>query len=86
MPNTATKNRPSAEAVSNSASSHAAGLTHAAILTKQEAAELLRCTPRYLERQIRAGRLRACKPTGKLVRIFRHDLDAFLESGASVAA
>jgi len=74
MPTLAT-NKPSAEAVSNSA-----------ILTKQEAAELLRCTPRYLERQIRAGRLRACKPTGKLVRIFRHDLDAFLQSGASVAA
>ena len=68
-------NKQSAEAVSNSA-----------ILTKQEAAELLRCTPRYLERQIRAGRLRSCKPTGKLVRILRRDLDAFLESGASVAA
>ena len=73
MPTLAT-NKPSAEAVSNSA-----------ILTKKEAAELLRCTPRYLERQIRAGRLRACKPTGKLVRILRRDLDAFLQSGASVA-
>ncbi len=54
------------------------------ILTKQEAASLIRCTPRYLERQIRAGRLRALKPTGKLVRILRSDLDAFLESGASI--
>jgi len=74
MPTLAT-NKPSAEAVSNSA-----------ILTKQEAAELLRCTPRYLERQIRAGRLRACKPTGKLVRIFRRDLDAFLTQGATMKA
>jgi excisionase family DNA binding protein len=74
MPKLAT-NIPEAELVSNSA-----------ILTKQEAAALLRCTPRYLERQIRAGRLRACKPTGKLVRILRRDLDAFLESGASIAA
>jgi excisionase family DNA binding protein len=65
--------KPSAEAVNS------------AILTKQEAAELLQCTVRYLERQIRAGRLRAMKPTGKLVRIFRRDLDAFLESGASIA-
>jgi len=82
----ASKNKPSVETVSNSASLHAVGLTHAAILTKQEAAALLRCTTRYLERQIRAGRLRACKPTGKLVRILRRDIDAFLDSGASIAA
>jgi excisionase family DNA binding protein len=54
------------------------------ILTKQEAANYVRCTPRYLERQIRAGRLKALKPTGKLVRIRRSDLDAFLESGATI--
>jgi len=70
----ATHSKPFAEAVSNSA-----------ILTKPEAAEYIRCTVRYLERQIRAGRLRACKPTGKLVRIYRHDIDAFLQSGASIA-
>jgi excisionase family DNA binding protein len=61
-------------------------VTSSAILTKQQAAELLGCTVRYIERQIRAGRLRACKPTGKLVRILRRDFDAFLESGASIAA
>jgi len=54
------------------------------ILTKQQAAKLLGCTERYLERQIRAGRLRACKPTGKFVRILRKDIDAFLESCASI--
>jgi len=54
------------------------------ILTKKTAAELLHCTTRYLERQIRAGRLRALKPTGKLVRLFRRDIDAFLLSGASI--
>ena len=81
----ASKNKPSVEAVSNSASSHAAELHNAAILTKQEAAALLRCTVRYIERQIRAARLRACKPSGKLVRILRRDLDAFLESCASIA-
>jgi excisionase family DNA binding protein len=78
------KNKPSAETVSNSASSQAAGLIHAVILTKREAAEYIRCTVRYLERQVRAGRLRALKPTGKLVRFFRCDLDAFLESGATI--
>jgi excisionase family DNA binding protein len=56
----------------------------AVILTKREAANYLRCTPRYLERQIRAGTLRALKPTGKLVRIRLADLDAFLESGATI--
>jgi excisionase family DNA binding protein len=80
------QNKPSAEAGSNSASSHAAELHNAAILTKQQAAELLGCTIRYIERQIRAGRLRACKPSGKFVRIFRRDLDDFLMSGASIAA
>jgi len=82
----ASKNKPSAEAASNSASSHAAELHNAAILTKQEAAALLRCTVRYIERQIRAGRLRALKPTGKLLRIRRSDLEAFLESGATMEA
>ena len=78
-----TQNQPQAEAV-NSASSQAAGLIHTAILTKQEAADFLRCTVRYIERAIKSGRLRACKPTGKLVRIYRRDLDAFLESGATI--
>ena len=69
----AKQNKPHAEAVNS------------AILTKSEAADLLRCTVRYIERVIRAGRLRACKPTGKFVRIYRRDLDAFLQSGASMA-
>lgn len=81
-----TGKKPSAEAANHSASSHAAGLHNAAILTKEEAAELLRCTPRYIERQIKAGRLRARKPSGKFVRIFRKDIDAFLNDCASIAA
>jgi excisionase family DNA binding protein len=48
------------------------------------AAEYIGCSSRYLERQIRAGRLKALKPTGKLVRIRRSDLEAFLESGATI--
>jgi excisionase family DNA binding protein len=62
-----------------------ADTANSAILKKAQAAELLGCTTRYIERQIRAGRLRACKPTGKFVRIFRKDIDAFLESCASIA-
>jgi excisionase family DNA binding protein len=57
-----------------------------AILTKKQAAAYVQSTPRYLERQIRAGRLRALKPTGKLVRIRRSDLEKFLESGATIGA
>jgi excisionase family DNA binding protein len=55
-----------------------------AILTKQEAANYARCTTRYLERQVRLGRLKALKPSGKLWRVRRSDLEAFLESGATI--
>jgi excisionase family DNA binding protein len=57
---------------------------HSAILTKRGAAAYIGCSTRYLERQIRAGRLKALKPTGKLLRIRRSDLDAFLESGSTL--
>jgi excisionase family DNA binding protein len=53
------------------------------LLTLKQAAHYTVCTPRYLQKQIRAGRLRALKPTGKLVRIRRSDLEKFLESGAT---
>jgi excisionase family DNA binding protein len=55
-----------------------------AILTKQQAADYLQTTPRYLERMVASGRLRALKPTGKLWRVRRNDLDAFLESGVTI--
>ena len=61
-----------------------AGAQIPAILTKREAANYVRSTTRYIERMIRAGRLRALKPTGKLVRIRLKDLDAFLESGSTI--
>jgi excisionase family DNA binding protein len=59
---------------------------NSAILTKKQAAEYLQTTPRYLERMVTSGRLRALKPTGKLWRVRRSDLDAFLDTGASIAA
>jgi excisionase family DNA binding protein len=75
---------PQTEAAPNSASSHAAGLTTAAILTKQQAAEYLQTTTRYIERMVTSGKIRALKPTGKLWRVRQSDLDAFLESGATI--
>ena len=54
------------------------------ILTKQEAADYIRCTRRYLERQVTAGRLKALKPTSKMVRFRRSDLEAFLEWGSTI--
>ena len=54
------------------------------LLTLNDAAQYAICTPRYLQKQIRAGRLKALKPTGKFVRIRRASLDAFLESGATI--
>jgi excisionase family DNA binding protein len=56
----------------------------AELLTKAEAALRIKSTIRYIERMIASGRLRALKPTGKLVRIRQRDLDAFLESGATI--
>jgi excisionase family DNA binding protein len=54
-----------------------------AILTKQQAAVYVQATPRFLERMVKAGRLRALKPTGKLWRVRLSDLEKFLESGAT---
>jgi excisionase family DNA binding protein len=71
----ATHNKPQAGAVNKSS----------AILTKQQAAEYLQVSTRYLEHAVRSGRLRAFKPTGKLWRVSQSSLDAFLESGASIA-
>jgi excisionase family DNA binding protein len=53
------------------------------LLTKKQAAEYLQVTPRYIERAVRNGLLRALKPTGKLWRVRKSSLDAFLESGAT---
>jgi excisionase family DNA binding protein len=61
-----------------------AGTVNPAILTREEAAAYLRCTPKYIDNQIRAGRLRACKPSGKFVRLYPRDIDAFLSSGSSI--
>src|SRR5262249_6685705 len=66
------------------ASLDASELNSLAILTKRQAAAYLQTTSRFLERRVASGRLRAYRPTGKLWRVRRSDLDAFLESGASI--
>jgi len=54
------------------------------LLTKQQAAGYIGCTRHYLARVIASGRLRALKPTGKLLRIRFKDLEAFMDSGATI--
>jgi excisionase family DNA binding protein len=62
------------------------GADQPSLLTKQQAAAYVQCTARFLERMVRSGRLRALKPSRKLVRFRRADLEAFLESGSSMEA
>jgi DNA binding domain, excisionase family len=68
----ATQRQPQAEAANS------------AILTKKQAAAYLQVTPRYIERAVTRGRLKALKPTGGLWRVRKSQLDAFLESGATI--
>lgn len=56
------------------------------LYTKKQAAEYLQVTTRYLNRMVATGRIRCYKPTRKLWRVRKSDLDAFLESGATIAA
>jgi len=62
----------------------ASSQTRSPLLTTEDACTYVQCTRRYLERMVRDGRLRALKPSGKLVRFRQTDLDAFLESGSTI--
>jgi len=53
-------------------------------MTVKDACAYLQCTAKYLERAVRAGRLRALKPTGEFLQFRQADLDRFLESGATM--
>ena len=55
-----------------------------AILTKQQAALYVQATPRFIERAIKSGRLKACKLSNKFVRIRLTDLQAFLAPGETI--
>jgi len=75
-----------AEHSKKAASSNASELNSLAVLTKRQAAAYLQTTPRYIERLVASGRLRAYRPTGKLWRVRLSDLTSFLESGATIGA
>ena len=77
-----TLKEPHTEAASHSV--HVAELPGSAILNKKQASSYIQTTPRYLERAVALGLLQAYRPTGKLWRVRKSDLDAFLESGATI--
>lgn len=56
----------------------------APLLTTQDACAYLQCTPRFLQKMVRSGRLRALKPSGKFVRFRKADLDSFMDCGATM--
>jgi excisionase family DNA binding protein len=58
-------------------------VSNSAILNKQEVAALLKVSPRYVERQVRSGRLRALRLSHKVTRFHRRDVETFLASTAS---
>ena len=53
------------------------------LLTKREVAKIMQVSPRFLERMVKDGRLRAIKISSRMVRFRASDIDAFLEAGAS---
>ena len=59
-------------------------LNNFVLLTTDQAARYIQCSPRFIQRMVRQGRLRCLKPSKKLIRFRRVDLDRFLESGASI--
>jgi len=65
---------------------HAEAVTHLVLYTKEQAAAYLQVTPRYINRQVALGKLRAFKPSAKIFRVRRSDLDSFIESGSTIAA
>ncbi|HMF46799.1 MAG TPA: helix-turn-helix domain-containing protein [Candidatus Udaeobacter sp.] len=51
-----------------------------ALFSKNQLAAYLNCTSRYIERMVNAGQLKQLKPSPKMVRFRRSDVEAFLES------
>ncbi len=56
------------------------------LLTKQEAADVVRVCPRTIERYISAGRIRASRLSARTVRIRRSELERFLRACETAAA
>jgi excisionase family DNA binding protein len=62
-----------ADALSNSAT----------LLTKEQVSKLLQVSPRYIERQVKLGKLRALKFSSRLLRFRLADVNSFSEGFAS---
>jgi excisionase family DNA binding protein len=71
-------------AVSSSINPLAGAENFPPVLTKRQAASYVQSSTRFLEREIRAGRLKALRLSNKFIRIRRSDLDKFLESGSTI--
>jgi hypothetical protein len=55
-------------------------------LTKTGLATHLECSERYLEEEVRAGRLRCIRLSSRAVRFLPKDIEAWLSAKASVGA
>jgi len=56
------------------------------ILSLNQAAELLGCSRRFLELEAARGKLTVLRPSARLIRIRRTDLDRYLDASAITAA
>lgn len=52
------------------------------LLTKTQLCELVRCSPKFIESEVAAGRLRVHKLSAKMVRFAMQDITAWLASKA----
>jgi excisionase family DNA binding protein len=56
------------------------------ILTLDETARALKVSRRSISTLIKRGDLRACRASSKIVRVFRKDINAYLEKFATLPA
>ena len=54
--------------------------------TKKELCQWANCSPRFLEVEVKEGRLRAVKLGNKFVRFLQSDIERWLNSRATVAS
>jgi excisionase family DNA binding protein len=55
----------------------------AKLLSKEQVSKLLQVSPRYIERQVKLGKLRAFKFSRRLIRFSLADVNSFSEGFAS---
>jgi len=72
--------RPDRQCLAGQQSAHVTPTWGKQLLTHGQAAQYAICRLRFLQRQIQLARLRALKPSRKMVRIKLAELERFLES------